>query len=92
MSYMRLFGPNQANGGITKKKNTNADNLLHRGREVQGGREVLEDQAVQGYHRYQAGQEDPADGEQNRTKQSVIQIPQTSDSLRSLEHLCVCNL
>lgn len=41
-------------------------NLLHRGREVQGGREVQADQADQGYHRYQEDQQDPAEPQKGR--------------------------
>lgn len=45
-------------------------NLLHRGRGVQGGREVREVQAGRGYHHYQRDQQDPG-GERERKKEGV---------------------
>lgn len=98
MSYMPAtyvyLGLNQANRGITKTKTTNdknCDNLLHRGREVQGGREVQADQAGRGYHRYQGGQQDPADEktEESEFKKgpTVIQAAQTDKSTTSTSDL-----
>lgn len=46
------------------------DNLLHRGREVQGGREVQAVQAGRGYHLYQGDQQGPAERERKKHKGS----------------------
>lgn len=50
------------------------DNLLHRGREVQGGREVQLVQVDRGCHRYQGDQEDPADQCMGQTQRSHYKV------------------
>lgn len=47
------------------------NNLLHRGRGVQGGREVQALQAGRGYHLFQRGQRDPASREREGEKGNI---------------------